>query len=180
MNLTTWFAFSIIIIVLFALISNSSTTGLANINSQFLRLACPFPLNSAVATNVNSNGVSVTYNVTHDTSSSDYHVTVFHCAEDTPTSVTTTVYTTANNWFNIGLGYLFYLSETVSNLFIKLLAVFTLLSYVLTPINFNILGHTITEIGGLALMFVIALYIFCYIGIGVFLYKAILPTGGVS
>jgi hypothetical protein len=173
--------------LLFATISNSSSTGLEKIEIQILKLACPLPLNGAVAENATASGTKISYDIAYDTSSSDYHVTVFTCVDgneglDLPSApqVNTIVYTTANNWFNIGLGYLFYISEVISNIVQKILAVFTLMSYILTPINFNILGYTIEDIGGLALMFVIGVYIFCYIGIGVFLYKTILPTGGVS
>lgn len=182
-NLTLWFAISLIIIIIFALISNSSAIGLSNINIQFFKMNCPLPITNAVATNLNTNPPRnfITYNVTYDNSTSDYHVTTFHCSDDNSSiSASTTVYTTANNFFNIGISYLFYASQVIMNFVIKIQAFVTILSYVLTPINFNILGFTINDIGGQALMLVIGVYVFCYTGISIFLYRAILPSGGIT
>jgi hypothetical protein len=178
MNITTMALFGIIVIMIFAIVSNTSTTGLSNIDVQFLRITCPLPINAGVASNLTITGSTLSYDVTYDTSGGDYHVTTFHCGDGNVMGASTTVYTTANNWFNVGLGYLFYISEVISKLFQSLIGLMTLLSYILTPINFNILGYTIADVSGIALMVIIGIYIICYIFIGIFIYKAVMPSGG--
>jgi hypothetical protein len=116
--------FPIIFMVAMAYIYASSLTSIA---VEQIKLNCPYPLNSAVGSNVNIVGSTVTYDVVHDNSTGDYHVTVFHCGEGDTVNVYTTIYTTANNWFNIGTGYLFYISEMLDTFFLKVIALGTLI-----------------------------------------------------
>jgi hypothetical protein len=105
------------------------SSSLESIQVQLLKLNCPYPLNSANATNLGLDGTIVTYNVTHDTSSSDYHVTVFHCGEGDTVNVYNTVYTTANNWYLVAGqagGYIFYIAESITEFFLKVVALGTL------------------------------------------------------
>jgi len=151
-------AVPIIFIVTLAFIFTSSVSA---IQAQQLKINCPYPINAGVATSVNSDGITVTYNVTHDLSSSDYHMTVFHCGENSPTSVTTTVYTSpANNWFNIGLGYLAYLSNSITEFFSKVVAVITLMYLVITAP---------AQISGLAFFNYIYLVFLIFISLGIFM-----------
>jgi len=191
MNITTWFAFSIVTLMLFAIISNSSPTGLFNINVQFLKLSCPTPLDNGVDNMLNGTaGLDITYNVDIDgnATSNEQEIvgTFYKCDADFSSNPpTTSIQTTIKQYkavcFSvIPCGWFGYIGDYISILAEKITAFFTLVSYILTPINFNILGFTIADIGGVGLMLVIGLYIFCYIGIGVFIYKTALPTGGVS
>jgi len=150
-------AVPIIFIVTLAFIFTSSVSA---IQTQQLKVNCPYPINAGTATNVNSDGITVTYNVTHDISGSDYHMTVFHCGEDTPSSVTITVYTTANNWFNVGLGYLAYISNSITEFFNKVVAVITLLYLVITAP---------AQISGLAFFNYIYLVLLIFISLGIFM-----------
>ena len=150
-------AVPIIFIVVLAFIFSSSVS---QIQTQLLKVNCPYPINAGIATNVNSDGTTVTYNVTHDTSGSDYHMTIFHCGEDTPTSVTTTVYTTANNWFNVGLGYLAYFANGITEFFSKIVALITMMYLVLTAP---------AQISGLAFFSYIYLVLFTFLSTGIFM-----------
>lgn len=112
-------------------------SALADIQVQQLKLNCPYPINSGVATNVTiSSTMVVDYILTPDTSPDDYHVTVFHCQDanagglgpPTP-QVTTTIYTTANNWFLVAGqagGFLFVIAESMTEFFLKVIALGTL------------------------------------------------------
>ena len=191
MNITTWFAFSIVTLMLFAIISNSSVTGLTNINIQFHKLRCPTPLEQGVDQMTNGTaGLEITYNVDingNSTTNEQAQVGTFYRCEFDPlsappgTSIQTTIKQYKATCFSvIPCGWFGYVGDYLSILGEKIGAFFTLVSYILAPVNFNILGYTIADIGGVGLMLVIGLYIFCYIGIGVFLYKTALPSGGVS
>src|SRR5688572_13755929 len=142
--LTQWFVFAIVVIALFALVSNTSPTGITAIENQIFLMNCPSPLNGAIATNLNIDGLTVTYDIVRDNSTGDYHLTLFDCAVTDPDiplySAGTTVLTTSNNWFAIGNSYLAYLMNLISETGFKIQAFLTLVGFMLTPINFNILG----------------------------------------
>ena len=176
MNLTTWFIFGIITIMLFAIISNMGQTSINNINDQFAKLQCPTPLYSIVdlgnGTFINSNSNSHTgfnygsdYICFYDPTSNppSVHETITHINYNA-----TTFNAFPNGWFS-------YVGDLFASVMFKVGAVVNLISYVLTPINFSILGYTISDISGVALMFVIGVYIFAYIPIGIYIYKSVSP-----
>lgn len=118
------------------------SNALASIQVELLKLNCPYPINDGLANNVTLSGTQVQYVPVHSNgnSTAQYHITVFHCqdanagglGEPTP-QVTTTVYTSdpnwfgaSNNWFNTTGGYLFYISESITEFFLKVIAVGTL------------------------------------------------------
>lgn len=78
----------------------------------------------------------------------------------------------------IPVGQLLYTGDVFYIAFQRVQAFFELVSLFVTPIQFNILGFTINDIGGLAVMLVIAVYALCYIAIGGMIYKLISPFGG--
>lgn len=160
-----------------AIVSNTSATSISNIQQQFDRISCPMPAISGLWNNtitgelqfsgatynypaVNNNTLTLSCTEIHTLDSFDY-------AYGSPTVAF------AGSMFFLGD----WLSELISN---KLGAFFVILSYILTPANFNILGYTIADISGFALMFVIALYAVCYIAIGAMVYKIVSPFSGVS
>ena len=119
------------------------SSALSEIQVQLLKLNCPYPINAAVASNVTLNGVIVEYVTTYDnaTGGNLYHITVFHCQDanagglgpPTP-QVTQTTYTSSanwfgssNNWFNTTGGYLFYISESITEFFLKVIALGSLI-----------------------------------------------------
>lgn len=180
--LTQWFVFSVIVIALFAIISNTSSIGITAIENQIFLMNCPSPINGGIATNLNIDGLTITYDLVRDNSTSDYHLTLFDCEvtdPDIPTyAVSTTVFTTANNWFDIGQSYLAYLMNVISEAGFKIQSFLVLIGFLLTPINFNILGFTLSDIGGVGLLVITFMYLICYVGIGIFLWKALNPLGG--
>jgi len=149
--------FPIIFITILAFIFSSS---LSAINVQQLKINCPYPLNSATATNLNIVGTRVTYDISYDNSTSNYHVTVFHCGDGGTMNANTAVYTTANNWFQIGTGYLFYISETMTEFFNKVIAVGTL-TYLLVTAP--------TQVTGLAWFNYVNVILIAFIALGVFM-----------
>jgi hypothetical protein len=173
-SLTTLFVFSIVIILIFALISNSGTTAITNIENQIAILNCPFPLFNG---NDYLNGTII-----YSASSSG---TFYVCYKDPLSANPTTIAYYDHNYNDTSFGtlptgWLHYIGDTLSVFGGKVVAIFTLISYVLTPINLDILGYTIADIGGVALIFIIGVYAFCYVSIGAWIYKLIVPFGGIS
>src|SRR2546426_993792 len=96
-----YFAFIVLPVLFMIILAFIFSSSVSAIQVQQLKINCPYPINAGIATNLNSDGIHVTYNVTHDGNSTSYHMTVFHCAEDSPTSVTTTVYSSSKGWFDV-------------------------------------------------------------------------------
>jgi len=143
---------------------------------------CPFPINGGIANNTNIVGLTVTYDLIRDNATEDYRLTLFDCQVTDPNTplyaVSTTVLTTSNNWFNVGQSYLAYLMNVIFAVFAKLQAVFSILSFIITPANFTIIGYSLADISGVGLGFVILIYAICYMIIGVWLYVTFMPFKG--
>jgi len=180
--LTRWFIFSVVVIALFAIISNTSPAGITAIENQIFLMNCPFPISGGIANNTNIDGLTVTYDLVRDDNLGTYRLTVFDCGvvdPDIPTySASTTVYTATVAWYDLGFNYLAYLMHVISEAGFKIQSFFILIGYLLTPINFNILGFTIDDISGTGLIIIIFMYLICYVGIALFLWKALNPFGG--
>ena len=159
-----YFVFIVLPIIFITILAFIFSSSVSAIQVQQLKINCPYPINSGVASNVNSNGFTVTYNVTHDTSSSDYHVTVFHCAEDSNTSVTTTVYTASTStWYTVAQqasGYMFYISQTITEFSLKIIAVGHLLYLLITAP---------AQVTGLAWFNYVNIILLTFIALGVFM-----------
>lgn len=146
-----------ILLIVFPLIFFSTLififqSGLESVNVQQLRINCPYPINAGIAilTDIDDNN-NVVYSVTWDNSTSDYHQTYIKCGEGDTVNAYTTVYTTANNWFNIGTGYLFYFSNILTSIGDKLQAsVLLIYSYINAPAEVSGLSF-FTYIQGLLL-----------------------------
>lgn len=161
-------------IVILGIISNTGATATDNIQDQFDRLSCPMPSQTGLW---NNSGV-ITY------SGATYNY------EDVSTPVLTLTCTSVHTLDGVDylngqplapVGALYYVGDYISEIFAnKLVAIFTLIGYILTPANFDILGYTLTDITGIALLFIIGLYSFAYIAIGIFLYKSLSPFAGLS
>jgi hypothetical protein len=143
-------------------------SSVAEIALQQVILNCPWPYNSAIAyANLTGTTIEV-YNVTYDGSGSDYHVTTFHCQDAnagglgpiTP-QVTSTVYTTPNNWYVVAGqagGFLFVQQENIKMTFQKITAFGTLIQLFLNApalvlaipqyIYVNIILVTFVAVGG--------------------------------
>ena len=160
--------------MIMAVVSNSGQTATANIQHQFNRLGCPMPEGSGLW---NNSGVITRSNFTYNYEAVNQNVLTLTCTD---------VHTMDGIDYCFGcpsppaVGILVFINDYLSELFgNKGGAIGTIIAYVLTPINFDVMGFTIADLSGLSLMFVIGLYIFAYLPIGIFIYKAIIPFAGV-
>lgn len=190
MNLITWTILGLFIIIILGIISNTGQSSIKNIQSQLFIANCPNPIFEGVATDVDISGFAVVYNVTHNkdingnptTNDQDKVGTKFECT--TPNNlfqVTTTTRQYGATLFSaIPYGWVGYIADWLSLQLSKMQAMFTLLAYFITPSNFNILGFTLNNIGGMGLVIIIALYVFAYLPIMIFAYKTLSPfVGGI-
>ena len=169
--------FAIIFLAVLAIISNTSQTSIANINIQFNRITCVLP---SITGLWNSSG-TIIYNPQSGNPTYNYP------DKDNQTLTLTCTNVHTINGFDYLCGAPFstfcgeliyvgdYLSEIMAN---KATAFFTIVFFILTPANFNILGFTIADLSGIPLMFLIAVYAICYIAIGAMLYKTLSPFSG--
>lgn len=174
--------FGVFLIAILAILSNSSATALTNIQEQFDRLSCPMPSQSGLW---NDTSVIPAGNISYTGATYNWENAGGGNGAQPPDTLTCTqVHTTQGiDYLNgapaVAIGVFYYIGDYISELFAnKVVAVFTLISFVLSPANFNFLGYTIDDIVGIPLMFVIAIYVFSYIFIGAMLYKIITPFAG--
>lgn len=155
-----------IILALLLFVFQSSITAIEQ-NQTIMN--CPFPINSGIGNlTAFQNPPQINYTQTFDTDSSDYHVTTFECEFD-PTSegasINTRVYTadTTNTWFdftNRASGYMFYISEVIDTIGIRLNAFGNLLWLNLTAP---------AQVTGLDWFNYVELILVTFIGLGVFM-----------
>lgn len=181
MNLIVWAIFGFLIIALFAVVSNTGQTATANISNRFEELNCPMPSQSGLWSLPNSNGQGTNSTFLQY---SNFTYNYPHVGNQTLTLTCTPVHTMDGLDYCFGcptppaVGVLIFVGDYVSEFFFKAGAFGQLIGYILTPINFDIMGFTIADLDGISLMVVIGLYIFAYIPIGIFIYKAITPFAG--
>jgi hypothetical protein len=53
-----------------------------------------------------------------------------------------------------------------------------LMGYFMTPANFSVLGFDLDDLSGISLFIIIALYVFAYAPIALFIYKSFSPFVG--
>lgn len=154
----------IIILSLFIFVFQENTNDIA---VQQTILNCPYPVNSGIATlsgQQNNFPPVVNYTVANDASNStEYHVTLFICGEDSIThqpQVSTDVYTATSNWFDVTTGFMFYLSESIEAFFAKVVAVGNLLYLILTAP---------AQVTGLSWFIYAEIVLFSFIAIGAFM-----------
>ena len=157
------------------MVGNSAPTSIALIDEQFDRFACPMP---SITGLWNASGVIQYSGATYNYPSVSNMTLTLTC---------TPIHTLDSFDYAYGsptvafAGTIFFISDWLSELIAnKLVAFFTILFYILTPANFNILGFTIADLSGVALMLIIGIYALCYIAIGALLYKIVSPFAGAS
>lgn len=183
MNLVVWSVFGFMIIAVFAIVSNTGATATANIGARFEEIGCPMPEQSGLWSDPASNGQGVNSTLLQrDGFTYNYP----NSGNQTLTLTCTPVHTMNGLDYCFGcpsppaVGVLIFIGDYISEFFFKASAFFQIIGYILTPINFDIMGFTIADLDGISLMIVIGLYIFAYIPIGIFLYKAISPFAGLG
>jgi hypothetical protein len=164
--------FGMMLIAILAILGNTSATALTNIEQQFSRLTCPMPSQTGLW---NASGVLQYTGATYNYPSVSNMTLTLTCTEIHTTNGVDYLYGSPG----VAIGVFFFIGDYISELFAnKLAAIFTLIAYVLTPANLSFLGFGIDDITGVALMFVISIYVFAYIFIGAMLYKIITPFAG--
>lgn len=162
-----------------ALISNSSEGSIHRVENEIYLMNCPLPLNGAYPTNLDIVGLTVNYTTIYD-NSTEYNVTVFKCDinEFGEPRIGAEVYTATADWFNTTTGTLFYASSTITALGQKAVHFLALLSFIITPANFEIMGYTLDDLSGLALGVVIGLYVISYVFIAVWIFTIVMGSLG--
>lgn len=155
-----------------AMVSNTSATSISNIQTQFNRISCPAPAFSGLWNNTGTIEYSgATYNYPN-------------VSNQTLTLTCTSFHTPDGQDYNMGcpacVGWVVFVPDWLGSLADRVQGFFTIVYFILTPANFNILGYTIADLAGIALMFLIGVYAFCYIAIGAMLYKILSPFSGVG
>lgn len=177
-----------IFMTILAIISNTSETGLESVQNQMFLLNCPLPTFDAEynSTNVTIEGFAVVLDSAPANVTYGGLGTVFRCYVDPLSSGTgfTVIMTNkdyqAVNAFGFPDGWFAFIGDFIGSSFQKISNLFVLIGFFVTPTNFNILGYTLSDIGTIALMVVIAIYAICYIAIGAVVYKIISPFSGVQ
>lgn len=167
--------FGMLFLAVLAIIGNSGSTAINNITTQFNRLACPMPSQTGLW---NASGVIQYSGATYNYPSVSNQTLTLTCTEVHTLDSFDYAYGSPTLSF---AGFGFYIGDWISELLAnKLSALGTLLYFFVTPANFDILGFTIADLTGIALMTVISLYAICYIFIGAMAYKIISPFSGVG
>lgn len=174
-----------LILMIMGIVSNTNPTAFTAVENQIFLMNCPYPINGGIAENTNIDGLIVTYDLVRDAdNSTTYHLTIFSCSiidPDIPTyNAGTTVYETNNNWFDVGTSYLAYIMNYIFAFTSQIQGALTLFSFILTPANFEILGYTLDDLSGVAVMVVVGLYLFSYSMIVSWLYVTFNPFKGGS
>lgn len=170
--------FGLIFLIVISILAVNAPDNQDEIQHLFDRFTCPMPeaggLWNSSGTIIHGNG---TYNWERDGSNG---------AQPPDTLTCTQVHTLQGVDYYYGqpavaIGVFYFINDYVSE-FIgnKGGAFFQLMAIVLTPAGFNLLGFTIADLSGVALMGVIGIYIMCYIAIGALIYKIISPFAGAS
>lgn len=176
--------FSIMFLIVLAIVANSSEDSQQKIQNQMFLINCPLPSYDGLwnATNVTIDGFAVIQNNTAGVAYGG-DGTVFRCliSANTPFPAFQVIMTN-KNYQEVTLGFpsgaFKFFGDFIGSAFQRISNVFQLIGFFITPTNFNILGFTLADLGGTALLLVIAIYALCYISIGVWLYKVISPFSG--
>lgn len=129
-------------------------------------------------------GFTLNYTVTYG-NTTEGDGTFFDCYLDPITgafsaTITYKPYGTASFFDVIPIGWLGYVADFLTNIFERVQSMLVLISMFVSPTGFNILGITIDDLSGYALMLLISIYALCYISIGSMIYKVLSPFSGVG
>lgn len=187
MNLITYAIIGIFILLIMAIVSNSGQSSITRIENQLYLINCPAPLYDAVASNTVIEGFAVNYTVAYGAGSqngTNTFNTIFECAIDSITG-NKQVFTIIKEydpsvWGSFTLQWFDYAGDWLSTQVLKIGNYGILISYIMTPANFDILGFTLNDLNVVGLAIIIGLYIFAYIPIIVFAYKSLMPFTGLG
>ena len=177
MNLIVWFIIGVITLMVIGIIGNSGQTSTENFQDQMYLMNCPLPIYDGVATLNSVDDFALNYTVSYGTGASsggvaqNFNGTYFNCYVTEHLNGANTIikeYGATTLFGTIPYGYLGYIADWITAQFQHVQAFFTMVSFLLTPVNFSIFGYTINDLSEVAVMVVIGVYIFAYIGIAIF------------
>lgn len=165
------FAFSIVLIIVIGFVSNQNATSLSDVQDRFEELLCPMPAGSGLWNNTGT----ITY------SGGTYNYP--NVSNQTLTLTCTPIHTLDGVDYAFGqptvaVGVFFFAVDYISEGLHKVGSFFAIIGIYLTPINFEILGFDLNDVGTLGTMAIISMYLFCYTWIGIGIYKVVNPFGG--
>ena len=191
MNLIVWFLIGLFILIIMAVVSNSGASAIDRIELQIFLMNCPAPIYHGEVSNLNTNGLAVNYTVNYGPTEQDFqntfNGTYFNCYDgnegieglDPAPTVTAIKKAYGDTLFGfIPVGWLGYISDYLVHVFQSAQAFIVMMGYFMTPANFSVLGFDLNDLTGITLFIVIALYVFAYVPIVLFAYKAISPFVG--
>ena len=169
------------------MVANSGQTAVAKIEREIFFINCPAPIYRGIATLNSINGLALNYTVDYGASpqgySSSFNGTFFECTFDSLSAppglgASTIIKEYGYQTLGIPVGWFGFVADYLVHIFQQVQALTTLISYFLTPSNFDVLGFTLDDLGGISLMIIVVLYVFCYVPIVIFIYKAVSPLAG--
>ena len=164
--------FGIIFLLMIILICVLSSIQNNNIQSDLAQLSCNYPLYNSIDYLNNT--------VVYGKGGAYYQC--FFCFNCVPQGVSITINTRPYNSTSFAgsfpNGWFMFAGDTIGSFASKTFATLDLGRTVLTastPFGFNILGYTLQSVNALGQFFIVCIYMVCYIGIGIFLYKSVSP-----
>lgn len=190
LTLTYMGIFGILLLVVMSIVSNSGEQSLQEIEYQMYLFNCPDPIYQGTIDTQNAiiDGFVLTnYTITQSEVQSGFfgystfNGTQFQCNRDSITGAygaNIIIKEYGATVTNFPVGWFGYAGDWLSNGLQKVQVFFTLIAFVLTPANFSILGYTLEDLGGIAVMFIVGLYAVAYIFLGAWIYKTVSPFAG--
>jgi hypothetical protein len=180
----------IFILIIMGIVSNTSENSFTRIEDQIYLMDCPYPIYEGVAENLDIVGLTVNYTIAHDrdingnTTSVDADKvgTSFECSIVSLglKSVTSSTHQYAVTTFGFNWGYVGFLADSLTTTILKVQSFLTLFSFILSPANFGVLGYSLTDLSGIALMVVVGVYIVAYVFVATWLWVTFNPFKGGS
>lgn len=179
-TLISWGVFSIVLITLLGFISNSNTSNQTRINQNIAVITCPFPIANGVDHSPTNPGTNMTYDVDINGNSASISGgaivgTFYRCSganSGTFINIQTTIKQYGAYCFSvIPCGNYAYVVDYAGSFVGKIGALLSTAFMFITPIGFNILGFTLTDLPSQAELMVVIIYVFCYLGIFSMFYK---------
>lgn len=177
MNLIYLALFGIIILLTMSLVSNSGATAIGNIENEIFLMNCPFPIADQIATLQSIDGFQINYTISTFGNGTTYEGTDFNCYIDPITgafTANTEIKEYGATLFSvIPYGYFGFILDWSTTLIDKIYHMATLVTFVMTPANFDVFGFTLEDLSGTALFVVVAIYLMAYLFIAVWVYSTI-------
>lgn len=184
-----WFVFSVFLLFILGFMTAQTVLGSTKVQIDVMKLQCPLPIYNGIDNlYLLETGFQVFGNITYNTSvSSNTTGTFYDCQWDaiTETPSFSLIFKEYGTmcFSVIPCGYFAFLSDSISITGEKLLAFLSLVSSffvsALNPFEFEILDTGLVDLPSWGQAFVVGIFVFAYVGVGVGIYKIVNPFGGV-